>query len=646
MAVKTPTPAEKRWAETVAQEQRRTYAEFVRTAHQLRRMRALRLSGRAPRAFQSLIGRGVRVPMSWSLVQTVVGMIVKNQPTFRRIPRGPKDRDSAAMLARSAWPLIETYSRIAKKPLYYLMADSLAGDGRAVVKLSRKPIEGYPQREAGQTDKAYNKSVEDFLSEEGRRTVPLRVSLVDPTTFWPSREEFESSYVVESGRRPLIATMRNLGLKYGVNKKLEPVSFDPVGRTMTEWEVPAGAGMTTTVDAVWTDNEAFISIGGEWLKFDNEFGFIPFGWRFGQVTSINDPMLESSSIIFPFAGVEPWLNTLMSVLLAWSILGGTPILAVHTQPNANLPPGSETAPADIPLGKMINPGVGKQLQFIQPPPVGREVIEAIQLLMSIYEKAGITSMARGIIGTRTAGSAFGGALEAAGDMFAPIVGGLQGILEDTVSMTYRAVDRLGTPMWVTGYSLEEGNGRKALSPYKIDPKDIDGYHDIHCQLKLSNMQDLISRGMHAAFMKGHKLWSWDHASEFSGSDDPPVERLEILKDDIRGSPLYQEQALRAALQDDPAMAQVVQAADAAGMPLVQLMQQGRAGLQAQMAEAEDQAASGGGGRRSGGGKDRTVYKGGQQPRGGPSPQGGGREQGSPRRPTGPRKGTPQGQQFP
>jgi len=641
MTVKTPSEQEKKWAAQVVADQRRIYQEFVRTTHQLRRMRALRLSGRAPRAFQSLIGRGVRVPMSWSLVQTVVGMVAKNQPHFKRVPRNARDKDASARLTRAAWPLIETYSRIAKRPLYYQMVDQIAGDGRVVTKLSRTPIEGYPGRDGGETDKAYNKRVEDFLAEEGRRTVPLRLSLVDPTTFWPSREEFESSYVVESGRRPLLATMRSLGLKFGVNNKIETVPADPVGKTMTELEIPAGLSPTASVDAIWTEESAYVSLNGEWLKFDNELGFIPFSWRFGQTTSINDPMLESNSIIFPFAGVEPWLNTLMSVLLAWSILGGTPILAVNTQPHPNLPPGSETAPADIPLGKMINPGVGKTLQFIQPPPVGREVIEAIQLLMSIYEKAGITSMARGVIGTRTPGLTFGAALEAAGDMFAPLVAGMQGILEDIVSMTFRGVERLGVPMWVTGYSLEAMNSRKVLAPYKIDPADIDGYYDVHCELKLTNLQDLISRGMHGAFMKGHKLWSWEHAAEFSGSEDPPMERLDILKDDIRNSPLYQEQALRAALGDDPALKEVVEMADAAGMPLVQLLAQGRTGLQQQVQQqqgspGQDQAGTGGGGN--------TVYGGGQQPRGGPAPMAGGRVKGSPRRPTGPRK-VKQGQQF-
>ncbi|HLA81736.1 MAG TPA: hypothetical protein VJP78_09010, partial [Thermoleophilia bacterium] len=82
MAVSTrvASEVEKRWVDQVVRDQKRVYQEWVKTAHHLRRMRALRLSGRTPRAFQAVIGRGVRVPMSWALVQTVVGMIAKNKP--------------------------------------------------------------------------------------------------------------------------------------------------------------------------------------------------------------------------------------------------------------------------------------------------------------------------------------------------------------------------------------------------------------------------------------------------------------------------------------------------------------------------------------------------------------------------------------
>lgn len=632
---KTPSPGERSWAEQVVRDQKRVYQEFVKTAHHLRRMRALRLTGRAPRSFQALLGRGVRVPMSWSLVQTVVGMIAKNTPTFRRVPRNELDKDASMRLATSAWPLIETYSRMAKKPLYYLLADQLAGDGRAVFKMQRTILEGYPLRIDYGGDKEYNKAVEDYLNE--KQPQPVRAALIDPTTFWPSREEYDTSYVVESGRRPLLTTMKSLGLKFGTNNKLLQT---PVGATMTELEIPAGLSPTAAVDIVTTDENHFISVDGEWLKFENEFGFINYGWRFGQVTSINDPMLESTSIIFPFAGVEPWLNTLFSVVLAWSVLGGTPILAVHTQPHQNLVPGDDTPPADIPLGKMVSPGVGKTLQFITPPPVGAEVLQAIEMLMSIYDRAGITSGRRGILGSRTPASTYGSAMEAAGDMFTPLVKGLEGILEDMVTMTWRAVEAFDTPIFVTGHSLEPilGRSRSVLSPWKIDPADIKGYYDLHCELKLSNLQDTISRGMHAAFMNAHELWSWDRSSSYGGVEDPLVERIEILKDRLRKSPLFQEQVLKPALAEDPTLGPVVQQAEQAGIPLATLLEQGTAALQG--APSQQPTSSGG---EPGGGAG--TYEGAPQPRGMPAPGAGGRAAGMPRRPTGPRQ-TKQGGQFP
>ena len=188
------------------------------------------------------------------------------------------------------------------------------------------------------------------------------------------------------------------------------------------------------------------------------------------------------------------------------------------------------------------------------------------------------------------------------------------------------------PMWVTGHGLVPvGTSRKkVLAPWKIDPKDIGGYYDLHCELKLSNLQDTINRGMHGAFMKQHKLFSKDRAMEWGGVEDPTQESIEIFKDTLKESPLYQEQALKMALSEDPVLGQVVEQAEASGISLLQLLQQGTSAMQAAGAPA-----GGGGGSEPAEGQIRGM----------PAPSGGGRAKGAPRRPTGPRR-TKQGQQFP
>lgn len=621
--VSTPSSNEVNWVASVINENRRIYGELHRVIHHLRRMRAMRLSGRVPRSFQRILGQGVRAPMSWALVQTIVGLISKNVPQFKRIPRKPSERAAAARLATSAWPLIQTYSRIARKPLFVLSCDQLVGDGRTIWKLRRSVWENYPDRDPGEDDDSYNRRVEDFLNSEARKSPLLRASLVDPLTFMPSREEYDASFVIETGRRPLLTTMRSLGLKFGVNNRLVPLAE---GQAVHELELPSGLSPTAQVDEVWTDEYVYIRINGETLKFENEFGFIPYAWRFGQLTSIPDPVLEGTSVIFPFMGLEPWLNTLVSVVVAWSILGGTPILQMETVGNvASVPPATETPQADIPLGKMVYPAVGRRLSFVQPPAVGREVIEAVNMILGFYDRAGITPLARGLIGTRTPGLTLSSALEAASDMLTPIVKNLEGVLEDVVIMTWRAVENFGLPMWVTGTSTVEesvGPGRKpVLSAWRIDPKDIDGYYDLHCTLKLTNLQDIISRGMHAAFMKAHGLWSEDRSMEFAGVDNPEAERLERFKDRLRQTPLYNLIAIQRALEDEPELQSMVQQGQSMGLDLLGILQQ---------------LGSAGG-----------IYGGAPQPRGGPSPMAGGRSAGAPRRPTGPRGTAPrQGQQFP
>lgn len=620
---------ERNWVDSVIADGRSTYDETFSLIQHIRRMRSLRLRGKVPRSFAKVMGSGIRAPMSWTHVQTIVGMIAKNRPTFERLPRSRREAESAQRLVNTAGPTLDSLERAAHKPLFTLFADQLAGDGRGQLKIRMTPWEGYPIQLEGEADGKYNRRVDQWLAETSSQ--PFRVQLVDALNFMPSREEWDTGYVIEQGERNTLKTMERFNLSFGTNNRLSQLSELPRGRAHAQLTLPGGIGPTVPVEEVWTEEYVYIRINGDHYKMKNQLGFLPYVWRNGEQTSIPDPALEGVSSIFPFIGIEPWLNTTLSVIAAWAILGSTPILWTSRDATAVAPAG-RPAVSDIPLGKKVDLGPGGKIGFVEPPGVGREVIEFANLLLSFYEKAGVTPLARGLAGTRTAGLTMSASLEAATDKLKPTIFSLEDGTSELVEKLWRIVyDVIKKPVSVTGVGpVTEMMGlrtKEKRSRFIIDPDDIRGYYDVKATVKLANLQDIISQGMHASFMVAHRLWSRERGMRFATVDDPFEEYKQILREEFRDDPMVKEVLKQNALAEEPELMAALQ----------QLIAAGQANID------EMGGAIGGGGAPA----NEGVFGGAPQPRGGGSPQAGGRPAGSPRRPTGPRgTNTPQGQQFP
>jgi hypothetical protein len=518
------------------------------------------------------------------------------------------------------------FEQIARRPLFWQLLDQVLGDGRGHVKVQKEVWKGYPIKAETEMEKAYNERVAKFIMRATSH--PIRSRLVDPLNMMVPPTEYDPPYMIEQGHRPLLSTMNHLGLTFGTNNRIVQ---NPDTLAHPVLEMPRGMAPSVPVEEMWTDDACFIRIAGQdVLKYPNDLGFIPYINILGEVSSLNDPALQSLSILYPYQGIEPWLSTLMSTMAAWSILGGTPILWTSRRPYQGAPPPNDLTLSEIPLGKRVDLGTGGEIGFVQPPPIGREVLEFMNTLVGFLDRAGITPLASGILGSRTPGTAFNSAIEAATGKLKVVVENLQYGLADWVKMSWRVIEAIDQPIYVTGIGLQQGLMGKRLAPgrFVIDPKDIDGYYDLNCELTVSSLQDTISKGMHGAFMKSHKLWSRDRAMKFSGVDDPWEEFQTTLRDDLEESPMVKMQILEEALKADPELAKRAEELKAQGVDIGALL----------TGEPSVPGATGG----STGG---SQYGGAPQPRGGPAPQAGGRSTGRPRRPGGERGGTPQGGQF-
>lgn len=634
------TVAESNHINSVIQDLNRQYIETAKKIHAVRKLRFMKSDPSAPRAYQKVLAGGLRSPLSYRLVQTVTGMITKDRPTYRRVPRNTHDRESASRLQASADPMMQDLERIARKPLYYNFVDALVADGRGIMKCYRDAWNGFPVKAAETDDGAYNKMVADFVSTGN--THPLRMRQVDALNFMTPTTDYDPPYVMEAGKRPTLGVCQAYGIKFGTNNRIEMM---PDATAFHAYELPRGIAPTIDVEEIWRDDEVYIRIGtaqagGQVFKAKNDMGFKPYVWAFGETSSHPDPSLQGLSILYAYAGIEPWLNTMLTVLASWGVIGGTPILYTSRK----LPPGATSLPdvgvqmGEIPLGKRIDLPPGGEIGFVQPPPVGREVLEYIKFLVDFLDRAGLPNLAYGSIGTRTPGTAFQGALEQAIARVNPIVNSAEAALCDIIKMQWQIVEQIGKPLYMTGTGIQPSSKlkRRSLGRFVIDPADIGGYYDLHAKIRVGNTQDLISRGMHAAFMKNQGLWSRDRAMEYSDVDSPFDEYKFIMRDRLEESPLIQQMTLMEALQEEPEFVARTQELAAQGIDVQSLLlNTGAPGGVAAMAQA-----TGGSGQI----KSRAVTGSSTPPK--PTPKGagpqaapahGGKPAGSPKRPGGPRQ---------
>lgn len=601
------------------------HVEYERRVHHLRKLRFMKLRGSAPKAFSRVLGSGIRSPLSYRLVQTAVGMICKERPRYKRLPLDKDDRDAASRLQASADPLMQDLERLARKPLYWHVVDALVGDGRTVVKNYRDAWTGFPQQADGEADPEYNNRVAQFVMSGASH--PLRMKTVDNLNFKIPATDYDPPFVLEGGKRPTMGVLESFGMRFGTNNKIEML---PDATGFHYLELPSGVSPTVDVEELWTPDCVYVRIAGQVFKAENDMGFIPYVWSSGETSSNPDPSLQNLSILFPFAGVEPWLNTMLSVLASWGVIGGTPILYTSRKlpPNAGGVPDVQPSLQDIPLGKRIDLGVGGEIGFVQPPPVGREVLEFVQFLVQFLDRAGLPEVAYGAMGARTSGTSFQGALEQALSKMNPIITSTERVMAETVVQQWRIAETIGKPLMVTGLGVQPKDiiKRKKMSRFIVDPKDIHGYYDLHAKVPVSNQQDKISRGMHADYMRKAGLWTRDRAMEYADVEDPWEEYKGIMRDKLEESPLIQQITLQQALQAEPELAARAQSLAQQGVDVNALL----LGLQPGASPKGAPVPGFGGGA---GGAGTAVEPGAPVQ----APRSGGKPAGSPKRPGGTRQ---------
>lgn len=535
------------------------HSQRIKLHHGLRKMRFLRARQRPPKQFQDLFGQNmISAPIAFRHVQTVVGAIAKHRPKYNLIMKNPGETDMRSEGERFHTMALQYFERKAKKPLYWKWVDSIVADSIGVLKFTRHAWEDYPEPKEDETEDEYIARCNKFL--QGQAECPLRMRLVDPlTTLFPTYE-WEPGDVLETGFRSIRDTLRQLRVA-PIGGNLGALRIVEMGEPYPEDEVPNLPDAAVEVSELWTPNSVYVGMAGQFFEMENPYeGIIPYVITGGAPTSSSDPALEFISSLFPFQRLQPWSDMLITAMVAWAMSATNPVLATSRKPGPGITGSTETAIEDIPWGKNLDLGLGGEANFLTPPDVGNSIKGSIELMMTMMDRSSLSPAVSGYMGTRTAGLAMSSAVENALAMLIPTVDGMKVGLGDVAKMVDDFITKvIKAPVYVSGYEMLESNGYKRdVGLLKRGPKEVAATLDILVDIKRDSTMDEISKGGHAAFMRDKGLWSEERAMLYSGVDDVPRERKNILKDMARKHPIVQQYLAMIATSEEPPLAALMQ----------------------------------------------------------------------------------------
>jgi len=522
----------------------------------LRRQRMMRLKPHAPEAFQDYLGQGVRVPISFRLVETVVGAVAGGgAPNFYA---SSPDAELAQRAAAWCRLMFQAQHRVGQRSLYYSYWDGLIADGLVALKTTRRPWTDFPTRTADETDSQYNTRAEEFI--RATPPVPFRTRVVDPATFYPPRSEWGGGYCQESGLRPSDEVFRQLGLQPTPSGNVivtrsidQPTPLLMPGLRM---------GPRVQVDELWTEDDLFVRVHGSIWQYPNEIGKLPYLWTSGSALSFSDPTLQALSVLYPLQYLEPWVNQFLSTLVGNASAAATSIM-LETSTVTGTPSGAgETEISDIPFGRRVALAPGTDAKFISPP-IDAQSVALFNTMVQMAERFTLSPIPQ-FAGTRTPGVVLAAVAERITSVLKPRIDQGQGTWADLMKLyTYMVKDIVKAPVSVSGLIFEERGGRSRVADTVLTPRDVPKISDVMVEIKFRTVQDQIAWDTHNVLMMQAQVWSKERAMRESGVEDTNAEANRISLEQLLQNPTIQMYIQQQSLQGQPPLEALQELAQAA-----------------------------------------------------------------------------------
>lgn len=465
--------------------------------------------------------REVRTPIIKDLLFRVVGSFLAEPPRISCPPLNETDKEKRKANAREK-ALVAAWKRMTREVGYDVsvkLVDGALADGMSVaLTLERNEVysnmRGYPSRIEGQNAKAYLDEVEDYKK---RAELPFVVMYVDPLTYYPvySGSRKTSEWYVYNV--PLLDAMDEFGIteKEGRYVKIKPNNRrEPVENELFL------ENKTVQVAECWTRNKVYYLIDRCFVEErENKRKRSPFTVFGGLITSSMEPAKAYQSIIEPFKHLIPAVEELLAMKMNWSAIGAFPFfLDKNSEPSmGTLPTGLQEAEniTDIRPGSVLRGDVG----FLSPPPVGQDLTDLVNLMLSFISKSGLASVMYGEMPAGSAGYLANQLATNSTLIYRPILKNFEMAMSEIMSNILRIVDDLGeeVPVYFDGKIK-----RRNVAEWMIlDPKDINGFYEVDVKMKMVSQYDRIMGGDFGGRMNSAGILPKDFViEELMQYDDP------------------------------------------------------------------------------------------------------------------------------
>lgn len=527
------------WVNRTLQRMLTEYSERNQMILGLRRQRFMRQKLNLPEAYQQFLGQGVRVPISYKLVETVVGAVAgEGNPDF--LVSSP-DRD--VQQRATAWCKLIFEEQLA--PIYYAYWDGLLADGLVAIKTQRRPWTDFPKQNPGEEDEPYNRRAEEYLRE--KPPVPWTSRIVDAACFIPPRSEWGGGVAAEIGLRPTEDVFKALGLKpSGTWGKMIYSSDVPTPRDM----ISLRSGPMTQVEELWTEKELYVRVAGNVYVYENDLGRLPYEWTSGSSIAFSDPTLQALSVLYPLQYLEPWVQQTLSGLIGNQQLASVPNLFIEHPVVGGQAGAGEPLQSDIPQGQQIDLPPGATARY-EGAPIDQGSVALFNVMVQLA-KDFTMSPTPTFAGTRTPGIVLSQAIERTTAVLKPRVEAAKRTWARQQKFYFDILDRIvKVPVVVSGMVFEERSGRSAIAEVALAPRDIRKIRQVYCNIKYQTTQDKIAWNTHSVLMQQSKVWSMERARRETGISDPEQEGQIIDLEDFLQNPVIKQYIMEQGLSGHP-----------------------------------------------------------------------------------------------
>lgn len=374
------------------------------------------------------------------------GSLVAKSPIAHITPKDDKKqeyRESANIAERFDAAMLERNSKDRGKDLVINLTLAHVRDGESVLKVVHRPDAwaNFPSRLSDEEADDYKGRQDDY---KRGADLPVAWSEVDRLSMLYEGGEYGDLWCMEYGEytKPYLKSKYRMVASNDSNKLVNPELMIE-GRGIPEGLYANNADRSVKVE-FFTSKEWHVIIDGtEAPRFPRKNPYSPY------LPYFRAPAHESESLLYSLLYLVPRMDELLTMKLNWSYLGAYPNPVLKSVPNSNAFPGVGGMLGDMgemtgapnqkltwTPGKLMDLPVGRELEFLTPPPVGQDLNDLIVILKSMIDIAGVPSVMRGAAGAGDAGYLYNQMMAAATMMYRQSVLSCQRQLEKATEFTH------------------------------------------------------------------------------------------------------------------------------------------------------------------------------------------------------------------